>query len=328
MSQPPPPFPLTGKRIWVTGHRGMVGSALVRRLQRESCQILTVERTQLDLRRQQGVEDWLSANRPDAVIDAAATVGGILANASRPSDFLYDNIAIATNVIHGAAKARVAKLLFLGAGCVYPQLAPQPMREDALLTGPPEPTNEWYTLAKLAGIKLCQAYRRQHGCDFICVVPANLYGPGDRFDEISGHVVAGLIMRAHRAKVERKADLTIWGTGQALREFMYVDDCADALITLMQGYSSDQLINVGTGDEMSIAELARRIARVVGFSGSLVFDSTKPDGMPRKLLDSSRMFATGWRSGISLDEGLARTYQWYLAHESAAPVANVSGRGR
>jgi GDP-L-fucose synthase len=202
------------------------------------------------------------------------------------------------------------------------------MREDSLLTGPPEPTNEWYTVAKLAGIKLCQAYRRQQGCDFICVVPANLYGPGDRFDEASGHVVAGLIMRAHRAKVERNEALAIWGTGRALREFMYVDDCADALVTLMRGYSSDQLINVGTGDEMSIAELTRRIARVVGFSGSLVFDSTKPDGMPRKLLDSSRMLATGWRPGVDLDDGLSRTYQWYLANHASALVANLSGRGR
>jgi GDP-L-fucose synthase len=307
-------FSLAGKRVWVAGHRGLVGSALLRRLAREQCEVLTIDRSQLDLRRQQNVEEWLIANHPDAIINAAATTGGILANASRPSEFLHDNLAIAANVIQGAVKAKVAKLLFLGAGCIYPKFAPQPMREDSLLAGPPEPTNEWYSMAKIAGIKLCQACRRQYGSDFISAVPANLYGPGDRFDEISGHVVAGLILRANEAKIDRKEELTIWGTGQALREFMHVDDCADALVWLMKRYSSDEIVNIGTGQEVSIAELAQKIAAVVGFSGRLVFDSTKPDGMPRKLLDSSRILAMGWRPRVSLDDGLVQTYQWYLRH--------------
>ena len=306
----------------------MVGSALLRRLARERCEVLTVERSQLDLRRQQQVEDWLIANRPDAVINAAATVGGIQANAARPSEFLYDNLAITSNIVHGAATAKVAKLLFLGAGCVYPRLAPQPMREDSLLTGPPEPTNEWYTVAKIAGIKLCQAYRRQYGNDFISAVPANLYGPGDRFDEASGHVVAGLIARTHDAKVSRQAQVSIWGTGRALREFMHVDDCADALVWLLTRYSDERPINVGTGHEVSIADLARKVASVVGFSGRLVFDSTRPDGMPRKLLDSSRMLATGWRAGTSLDDGLAQTYAWYLKHVRPRSPADAAATDR
>lgn len=304
-------FPLVGKRIWVAGHRGMVGSALVRRLAREDCTVLTVERNALDLRRQAEVEAWLNENRPDGIFIAAATVGGILANSTRPDEFLYDNLAIAANIIHGAVQADVAKLMFLGAACLYPRLAPQPMSEDSLLEGPPEPTNEWYTVAKIAGVKLCQAYRKQRGCDFIVAVPANLYGPGDRFDTESGHVVPGLIMRAHEAHMTGVTELPIWGTGTARREFMHVDDCADALVFLMKTYSDQRMINVGTGQEVSIGELAREICKVVGYSGQLVFDTTKPDGMPRKLLDSSRILRMGWRSQIALEEGLRQTYCWF-----------------
>jgi GDP-L-fucose synthase len=305
-------FSLAGKRVWVAGHRGMVGSALVRRLKAEACSVLNVERKTLDLRSQSQVEAWLLENRPDAIFIAAATVGGILANSTQPADFIYDNLAIATNIIHGAAKADVAKLMFLGAACLYPRLAPQPMSEDALLEGPPEPTNEWYTVAKIAGVKICQAYRKQHGCDFIVAVPANLYGPGDNFDPKAGHVVPGLMMRAREALMSNSPELPIWGTGKALREFMYVDDCADALVFLMKTYSDERMINVGTGQETSIAELAQRICRVVGYRGRLVFDATKPDGMPRKLLNSSRILQMGWESRITLEQGLQDTYRWFL----------------
>ncbi len=309
---PPVIFPLAGKCVWVAGHRGMVGSAHMRRLEREGCTLLSVDRKTLDLRRQSDVEAWLAANRPDVVFIAAATVGGILANSSRPAEFLYDNLAIASNIIHGAAKTNVAKLMFLGAACLYPRRTPQPMSEDQLLEGPPEPTNEWYTVAKIAGVKLCQSHRKQHGRDFIVAVPANLYGPGDRFDADSGHVVPGLIARAHEARVKKAPELPIWGTGMALREFMHVDDCADALVFLMKTYSDERMINVGTGQEVSIGDLARRICDIVGYSGQLAFDSSKPDGMPRKLLNSSRTLAMGWRGSIPLDDGLRQTYQWYL----------------
>jgi GDP-L-fucose synthase len=305
-------YPLAGKRIWVAGHRGMVGSALVRRLNSESCTILTVDRSALDLRRQSDVERWVAANRPDAIFIAAATVGGIHANATRPAEFLYDNLAIAANIINSAAKEKVGKLMFLGAACLYPRLAPQPMSETSLLEGPPEPTNEWYTVAKVAGVKLCQSYRTQYGCDFISVVPANLYGPGDRFDAQSGHVVPGLLQRADAAKTQSAPELSIWGSGKALREFMHVDDCANALVFLMNSYSDERLINVGTGQEVSIGELAGKVRDIVGYKGRLAFDSSKPDGMPRKLLDSSRILALGWRPKIGLDDGLSETYQWFL----------------
>ena len=290
----------------------MVGSALVRRLEREACTVVTVERKTLDLRRQGDVEAWLLENRPDAIFVAAATVGGIQANSTRPAEFLYDNLAIGANIIHGAVTANVAKLMFLGAACLYPRLAPQPMSEDSLLTGPPEPTNEWYTVAKIAGVKLCQAYRAQHGCDFIVAVPANLYGPGDNFDATAGHVVPGLIRRAHEASTTGAPALPIWGTGMALREFMHVDDCADALVFLMKTYSDAGMINVGTGEEVSIGELARKVCGVVGYAGELAFDISKPDGMPRKLLDSSRVLAMGWRGSVALDDGLRQTYHWFL----------------
>lgn len=305
-------FPLAGKRVWVAGHRGMVGAALVRRLERENCSVLTVDRKVLDLRNQGATHAWMDRNRPEAVFIAAALVGGIQANAARPAEFLYDNLAIASNIIHGAAECEIKKLMFLGAACLYPRLAPQPMSEGSLLEGPPEPTNEWYTVAKIAGVKLCEAYRRQHGRDFISVVPANLYGPGDHFDEQSGHVIPGLMMRAHAAKENGTPELSIWGSGNALREFMHVDDCADALVFLMQTYSEARLINVGTGQEISIGNLARSIAGVVGFRGRLAFDAGKPDGMPRKLLNSSRILAMGWRPRIDLLDGLDETYRWFL----------------
>jgi GDP-L-fucose synthase len=296
----------------------MVGSALLRRLTTEECTVLTVDRAKLDLRRQSAVEDWLFENQPDAIFIAAATVGGIYANATRPAEFLYDNLAIASNIIQGAAKASVAKLMFLGAACLYPRMAPQPMSEESLLTGLPEPTNEWYTVAKISGAKLCQSYRRQFGCDFITAVPANLYGPGDRFDSESGHVVPGLIMRAEQARRTDSSELSVWGTGNALREFMYVDDCADALVFLMKRYSGESVINAGTGDEISIGHLARDICRTVGYSGRLIFDATKPDGMPRKLLDSTRILNMGWNARVALGEGLQRTYQWYLDEQLAS----------
>jgi len=291
----------------------MVGSAIVRRLAREACTILRVEHDVLDLRRQAEVEAWLVENRPDTIFVAAATVGGILANSTRPAEFLYDNLIIAANIIHGAAKANVEKLMFLGAACLYPRSASQPMLESALLEGPPEPTNEWYTIAKIAGVKLCQAYRRQRGCNFIVAVPANLYGPGDRFDSESGHVVPSLMKRAHEARAAGLPELSIWGSGGALREFMHVDDCADALVFLMRSYSDERMINIGTGEEVSIGQLARKICGVVGYSGKLLFDTSKPDGMPRKLLDSSRIRNMGWRSRIELEDGLRDTYLWYLA---------------
>jgi len=310
-------FPLTGKRVWIAGHRGMVGSALVRRLAREPCELLTVDHDALDLRRQSDVEDWLAHNCPDAVFIAAATVGGILANSTRPAEFVYDNLAIAVNIIHGAARAKVSKLINLGAACIYPRLAAQPMSEDSLLTGPPEPTNENYTIAKIAAIKLCQAYRRQYKCDFASVVPANLYGPGDNFEPEQGHVVPGLIRRSHEAKSTNAPELTIWGSGNALREFMHVDDCADALVFLLRTYSGDDIVNVGTGFEISIAELAKKISAVVGYGGRLVFDQTKPDGMHRKILDSSRVRAMGWHPRLGFEDGLRETYQWYLRQQSA-----------
>jgi GDP-L-fucose synthase len=305
-------FQLEGKRIWVAGHRGLVGSALVRRLRSEQCKLLTVGRESLDLRRQDAVEAWVAANRPDAIFLAAATVGGILANASRPAEFLYNNLAIGANVIHAAAQAKVSKLIYLGAACVYPRLAPQPISEDSLLEGAPEPTNEWYTVAKIAGIKLCQALRKQYGCDFISVVPANLYGPGDNFDQAAGHVIPGLLMRTEEAKRQHTSELSIWGTGKPWREFLHVDDCADALVFLMKNYSDSRLINVGTGQEVTIGELARKICEVIGYTGRLVFDTTKPDGMPRKLLDSSRILQLGWRPSIPLEQGLSQTYRWFL----------------
>ena len=308
-------FPLAGKRIWVAGHNGMVGSAIVRRLAREGVTLLTVDRATVDLTRQGQVEDWLKTNRPDAIVLAAAKVGGILANATRPADFLYQNLAIETNVIEGAHRAGVDRLLFLGSSCIYPKLAPQPIREGALLTGPLEPTNEWYAIAKIAGIKLCQAYRRQFGRDYVSAMPTNLYGPGDNFDLATSHVLPALIRKAHEAKVGGAGELTIWGTGAPRREFLHVDDCADALVLLLRSYSEEEHINVGSGEDLTILELAELIARVVGFTGRIVTDPMKPDGTPRKLMSDARLRERGWRPAISLAGGVALTYAWFLEHE-------------
>jgi GDP-L-fucose synthase len=310
-------FPLKGKRVWVAGHRGMVGQALVRRLAREDCEILTVGRADLDLRRQEPTQAWIADARPDAIFLAAAKVGGILANDSYPAEFLHDNLAIQTNVIEGARLAGVAKLLFLGSSCIYPKLAPQPIAEEALLTGPLEPTNEWYAIAKIAGLKLAQAYRRQYGCDFIAAMPTNLYGPGDNYDLASSHALAALLRKAHEAKAGGERTLTVWGTGAPLREFMHADDCADALVFLMTRYSGEGHVNVGTGDEVSILDLANMVSRAVGLDAEIIHDLSKPDGTPRKRLDCSKLEALGWRRRIPLPDGLADAYRWFLEHETA-----------
>jgi GDP-L-fucose synthase len=303
-------YRLEGKRVWVAGHAGLVGSALVRRLLREGCEVLTAPRETLDLRRQSDTEEWLSAHRPQAVFVAAARVGGIHANATRPAEFIYENLAIQSHVIHGSWRAGVEKLLFLGSSCIYPRAAPQPMPEEALLTGALEPTNEAYAVAKIAGLKLCQAYRHQYGADFISAQPTNCYGPGDHFEGEDNHVVPALLARALAAAREAAPELCVWGTGNARRELLYVDDLADALVFLMRRYSGPLPLNVGTGQEVSIRELAETVARVVGYRGRLVFDPSRPDGAPRKLVDSTRLRQLGWRARVSLYEGLSRTCAW------------------
>lgn len=318
MSAPERPFRLQGKRVWVAGHRGMVGAAVARRLAREQCEILTVGRKEVDLRRQAEVEAWMNKTKPDAVFLGAATVGGILANDSRPAEFIYDNLAIETNVVHAAWKAGVKKLLFLGSSCIYPRLAPQPMKEEHLLTGALEPTNQWYAIAKIAGLKLCQAYRRQYGADFISAMPTNLYGPGDTFDLRGSHVVPALILKAHAAKQAGAKSIEVWGSGTPRREFLHADDLADALVHLMIHYSDEETINVGTGQDVTIRELAEKVCRAVGFPGGLDFDASKPDGTPRKLLDVSRINALGWKAKIGLDQGLKDAYAWYLANGTKA----------
>ncbi|HKT54335.1 MAG TPA: GDP-L-fucose synthase [Caulobacteraceae bacterium] len=309
---------LAGKRVWVAGHRGMVGAALVRRLSREACQVLTVERARLDLRRQADVEAWMEGERPDAVILAAAKVGGILANNTYPADFLYDNLIIEANVLEGARRFGVQKALFLGSSCIYPREAPQPMREDALLTGPLEPTNQWYAIAKIAGLRLAEAYQVQHGLDFISAMPTNLYGPEDNFDLASSHVLPALIRKAHEAKVAGAASMILWGSGKPRREFLHVDDCADALVFLLRRYSGREHVNVGVGEDVSILELAQLVCRVVGFAGEIVLDPSKPDGAPRKLMDVSRLTGLGWRAQIGLEDGVAQTYDWFLRHPAKA----------
>lgn len=305
-------YDLSGKRVWVAGHRGMVGSAIARRLDAEQCEIITVGRDTVDLTRQDDVNDWLNEQKPDAVFVAAATVGGIQANNTRPAEFLYDNLVIETNIIHAAQTFGVEKLMFLGSACIYPRLAEQPVAENALLTGPLEPTNEWYAIAKIAGIKLCDAYRRQYGCDFISAMPNNLYGPGDNFDLESSHVVPALIRKIHQAKMDNSGTVSIWGTGKPLREFLYVDDCADAIVFLMKHYSAEGHVNMGSGQEVTIGELARRIGVVVGFKGDFTFDTSRPDGMPRKLLDVSLINELGWQAETSLNDGLQRSYRWFV----------------
>lgn len=308
-------FDLTGKKIWVAGHRGMVGSAVVRRLGAEPCAVLTADRSRVDLRRQAEVEAWLDAEKPDAIVLAAAKVGGILANATYPAEFIYENLMIEANIIHGAYRAGVKRLLFLGSSCIYPRLAPQPIPEDALLTGPLEPTNEWYAIAKIAGIKLCQAYRAQYGCDFVSAMPTNLYGPGDNFDLKASHVLPALMVKIHKARQEGLPSVEIWGSGKPQREFLHVDDLADACVHLLRVYDEDVAINVGTGTDVTIRELAERIAEAVGYTGGFHFDATKPDGTPRKLLDVSHLRRLGWEARYNLRDGIAHTYRWFLENQ-------------
>jgi len=314
-------YDLTGKRVWVAGHRGMVGSALVRRLAQENCEILAVERGQLDLCDQSAVRSWMEREKPHAIFVAAAKVGGIVANNILPADFLYENMMIEANIIHAAHLASAEKLVFLGSSCVYPKFALQPIPESALLTGTLEPTNEWYAIAKIAGLKLCQAYRQQHGRDFISAMPTNLYGPYDNFDLNSSHVVPALIRKAHEAKLAGADHIVLWGTGEPMREFLHVDDCADAVTFLMKHYSGGEHVNVGTGTDMSINELACLIMRVVGFEGAVDHDTTKPDGTPRKVMDVGKLAAMGWTARISLEDGLRDVYQWFL--NSTAERADV-----
>ncbi|WP_349371476.1 GDP-L-fucose synthase [Salinarimonas sp.] len=309
-------FELAGKRVFVTGHRGMVGTAVVRRLAGEGCETLVANRAELDLRDQAAVRAYMQRTRPDVVVIAAAKVGGIHANDSYPADFIYDNLMIVANLIDAAHACDVEKLLFLGSSCIYPRLAPQPIGEDSLLTGPLEPTNEWYAIAKIAGIKLCQAYRRQHGRDFISCQPTNLYGPFDNFDLETGHVLPALLRKAHIAKKTGASTMTVWGTGTPRREFLHVDDLADACIFLLRRYSAPDPLNVGWGEDIAIGDVARAVADVVGFEGDLVFDTSKPDGTPRKLLDTSRINALGWRPCIPLEQGLVSYYDWFLKHEA------------
>jgi GDP-L-fucose synthase len=305
-------YPLAGKRVWVAGHRGMVGAALVRRLAQEDCEIITAGRDTVDLTRQAEVEAWLAETRPQAVLLAAAKVGGILANATYPAAFLYENLAIETNIIHASHQLGVEKLLFLGSSCIYPKFAAQPITEDALLTGALEPTNEWYAIAKIAGLKLTEAYRKQHGADFISAMPTNLYGPGDNFDLTSSHVLPALIRKAHEAKLSGATELAIWGSGTPRREFLHVDDAADALVFLLKSYSGDQHVNVGSGTDVTILELAETVARVVGFTGRIVLDTSKPDGTPRKLMSGDKLARLGWQPRIELESGIRATYDWFV----------------
>ncbi len=308
----PAAYSLAGKRVFVAGHRGMVGGAVARRLASEPCEVVTAPREALDLTDQRAVAGWFEANRPDAVVLAAAKVGGILANDTRPAEFIRDNLAIQTNVIHSAWESGTEKLMFLGSTCIYPKLAPQPIREESLLTGPLEPTNEAYAVAKIAGVKMCEAYRRQYGADFISAQPTNLYGPGDNYDPEGSHVLPALIRRFHEAKLSGAEEVTLWGTGTPLREFLHVDDLADALVFLLKSYSDPMPINVGSGEEVSIRALAETVAEVVGCGAGLAFDATKPDGTPRKLTDCSRLHALGWNRARGLKEGIADAYAAFL----------------
>jgi len=309
-------YSLEGKRVWVAGHRGMVGSAIARRLQAENCEILTASRQDADLRNQAQTAAWIEKNKPDAIFLAAAKVGGILANDTYPADFLYDNLMIEANIIHAAHMVGVEKLMFLGSSCIYPKFAPQPITEDALLTGPLEPTNEWYAIAKIAGIKLCDAYRKQHGDDFISGMPTNLYGPGDNFDLNSSHVMPALIRKAHEAKLAGAPSITVWGTGTPRREFLHVDDCADACVHLMKNHSASGHVNIGSGEDLTILELTQLVCDVVGFKGEIVHDLSKPDGTPRKLMSADKLRASGWAPKIDLKEGIASVYQWFLANKA------------
>lgn len=308
-----PLFDLQGKRIFVAGHKGMAGSAIVRRLASENCKILTVDRQSLDLTRQLDTERWLEQNAPDVVFLAAGHVGGIYANDTYPADFITDNLAIALNVIHGSFQTGVKKLLALGSSCIYPKLAPQPMSENALLTGPLEPTNQWYAVAKIAAVKLCEAYRTQHGADFISAMPTNLYGRGDNYHPKDSHVPAALIRRFHEAKMASAPTVTVWGTGKPRREFLCADDLADACVFLMKHYSDMEFVNIGTGKDVTIAEFANEVSRVVGYNGKIVFDTTRQDGAPQKLLDVSKINELGWSAKISLHDGLTDAYADFIS---------------
>lgn len=312
VAAPALPYDLAGKRVFVAGHRGMVGSAIVRRLAREDCEVLTTPRAETDLMDQAAVRAWFAREQPDAVFLAAAKVGGILANDSFPADFLYDNLMIEANIIEAAHRSDVSKLMFLGSSCIYPKFAAQPIREDSLLTGALEPTNEWYAVAKIAGIKLAQAYRRQHERDFISAMPTNLYGPGDNFDLKSSHVMPALIRKAHEAKRAGADSIEIWGTGSPRREFLHVDDLADACVFLMRNYSDAEHVNVGSGEDVTILELVKKVCAAVGFDGEIVKDATKPDGTPRKLMSADKLRAMGWSPSITLEDGIAATYRWFL----------------
>jgi GDP-L-fucose synthase len=305
-------FDLKGKRVYVAGHSGMAGAAIVRRLANEGCTLLTAGHRDLDLTEQSATERWLAANKPDAVFLAAGLVGGIHANSTYPADFIADNLAIGLNVIRGAHRAGVKKLLALGSSCIYPKLAPQPMREEALLSGPLEPTNEWYAVAKIAAIKLCEAYRQQHGADFVSVMPTNLYGPGDNYHPDNSHVPAALIRRFHEAKLAQAPSVTVWGSGKPRREFLSADDLADACVFVMKHYSAPGFLNIGTGEDVTIAEFARLVAAVVGYGGKIAFDTARPDGPPQKLLDVSKLKQLGWSPQIGLREGLAAAYADFL----------------
>lgn len=302
------------KRIWIAGHNGMVGRSLARRLSSEDCVLLTADRQALDLRDPAAVRHWLAMEKPDAIVIAAATVGGIGDNAARPADFLYDNLMIAANIIHAAHEADVGRLLFLGSSCIYPRDAAQPIREDALLTGVLEPTNEAYAIAKIAGIKLCQAYRKQHGRSYVSAMPCNLYGPYDRFDTFKSHVIPALIVKMHQAKMEGADEVHLWGTGAPLREFLHVNDLADALALVLERYDDASPINIGSGDEVSIEILARQIARAAGFEKRIIFDPSMPDGTARKVMNSARMRSMGWSPRIRMADGLQDSYDWYVRH--------------
>jgi GDP-L-fucose synthase len=312
-------YDLTGKTVWVAGHRGMVGSAVVRRLAQEDCKVIVAGRDRVDLKRQEPVESFLRETKPDAIIMAAAKVGGILANETFPADFLYDNLIIESNLVHAAHEVGIDRFLFLGSSCIYPKFAEQPITEGSLLTGPLEPTNEWYAIAKIAGIKLAQAYRKQHGRDYISAMPTNLYGPGDNFDLQSSHVLPALIRKAHQAKINGDETITIWGTGSPRREFLHADDCADALVFLLKTYSEYEHINVGSGEDMTILALTHLVCEVVGFEGTVINDLSKPDGTPRKLMSSRTLESLGWKPKIPLREGIETTYKWFLANAEAVP---------
>lgn len=316
-----PGFSLAGKTIWIAGHSGMVGQALLRRLKGDACTLLTADRREVDLTRQAEVEGFVAETRPDAIIIAAARVGGILANSRDPVGFLTDNLAINLNIAKAAHRADIDNVLFLGSSCIYPKFAPQPISEEALLTGPLEPTNQWYALAKIAALKLAEAYRTQFGRNYIAAMPTNLYGPGDNFDLERGHVLPALLRKAHEAKTRGAKQVELWGTGTARREFLHVDDCADALILLLQTYSESDPVNVGYGEDIALIDLAHLVCRIVGYEGTIALDHSKPDGTPKKLLDTSRLRQMGWQPKIALEDGLAETYAWYQAQLARGAAA-------